>query len=188
MNINQRNKPAVGRGLILRQLAERAAASSSNSEESPSSISTSTSSESLLDTSKESSSTDFSDSGKDSATSTTQRTISQGRGRILQTILLAKSSLCDDAFVPESVAKPFGNGRGKILAMLAESNKQKEKFVDDESVSNGFASKRTKNMEDRFERMSLGSTDDEPVIKKGTRGTYFLGIVNKHFPGALYKF
>lgn len=174
MNINQRNKPAVGRGLILRQLATMPP--SSSSEESRSN--NSTSSESLLETSKDSSSTDYSESGyrvtdsdKDTTITTSGLPKTRGRGQILQKMSLAKSSLCNDTFIPQSVAKPYVSGRGRLLKSLAEYNQQKEilndRFVDDdESASIGF------------ESMSLESAEEEPapvpVIKRGTRGTYFL--------------
>lgn len=163
MDLNQSKQRPVGRGALLRRLvAENNASSASNSDESRSCTSKSTSIDSLLDTSTAS---DVSfpdlDTTKDSLTETGYPT--QGRGQLLQRILLAGASISNDSFKLEAAPKPYGSGRGKMLKMLSEANKQAESYAE-EIISS---------IDDGVESLSIGSAEEEPVIKRGTKGSYF---------------
>lgn len=160
MNLNQSNQRPVGRGALLRRLAEHNASSASTTDESRSCTPTSTSNDSLLDSSNISSpELDFitkeslNDSGHSSRAST-------GRGQLLQRILLANASISNDAFKLEEAPKPYGTGRGRMLKMLSESSRQAERTVEESIAS----------VDDAVESLSIGSAEEDPVIKRGTRG------------------
>ncbi|XP_037044625.1 protein argonaute-3-like [Bradysia coprophila] len=178
MNSNRQTHRGFGRGELLRRLAANAAASSSStSDETRSNISSATSTDSLLDDTTttnntslspadvgilncSTTSTDFNDTGFNSTLTTNGNARPQGRGRLLQSMLLAQQSISNNSFNLESEPKPFGMGRGRLLKALAEANHQAEKKAE-ESVAN---------VEDSIENLSLGSSEEEPVIRRGTSG------------------
>lgn len=162
MNTNQRAPRAVGRGALLQQLLLNAssinkgmcASSSSNSDESRSNISTS--SESLVDSTK------FSSPELDETLSSGYQ--SGGRGKLLQRILLANESICVDSFQTEAAPKPlrqYGMGRGRMLRELSEMNQPAETKLAEESIQT---------IDKGVDDLSIGSSELEPVIKRGTKG------------------
>lgn len=160
MNPNQPIPRGYGRGAFLRQLAANTnvASASSTSDESRSNVSSATSTDSLLEATGSISSPDFDDTGYNSTPSTRAR--SQGRGRLLQCMLDAQQSISHEPLNLESAPKPsFGLGRGRMLKALAEANQQVVKA--EESVET---------IDDGIENLSLGSAEEEPVIRRGTSG------------------
>lgn len=174
MDPNRQIKRGYGRGALLQRLAANAAASSSStSDESRSgNVSSATSTESLLDrpTTTENStgsgsslncsvsSTEPDDTGYDSKSAKSSGR-SQGRGQLLQRMLLAQQSISNEPVILASEPKPFGMGRGRMLKALAELNREEQKV--EESVPC---------VEDTLDNLSLGSAEAEPVIKRGTSG------------------
>lgn len=146
MDLNQRARRPVGRAAMLQQMLENSSNSSARSDESCANISTSNlngSFASSLDTSKISS-----DSGYRS----------KGRGQLYDRMLHANDSIATNTLC--SNATPiFGMGRGR-MTMLNQINNENEKKAEEtvQSVDEGI------------EDLSLGSTEDEPVIKRGTKG------------------
>lgn len=165
MNLNERNRRPVGRGALLERIAANAS-SSSTSEETRSTISSSTSNESLLDTSKISSPELDSEVDKPADVSTNSKesgyksngSQSQGRGQMLQRILHATQSISNDTFNLEAAPKPYGLGRGRIIKMLSEKQTENQVDVSVQSIDDGV------------ESLSVESTEQEPVIKRGTKG------------------
>lgn len=154
MNLNQRNQGGVGRGALLRRLAQQAASSNSNSDESSSNISTSTSIESLPTTSADT-----------SGVSSANPTQSQGRGRLLQRILNAQESVSNDLANLELAPRPFG--RGRMLQFLTERGQEIQPVMDVSQSDDNAPS-----TDEGVESLSEQSREEEPVIRMGTSGWY----------------